>query len=108
MKSDHTYFWIGHSVVGLRVPGATCGPFANPTQLETVSIAEPSCRPVTWGLGALPANRLMRRVNAKPRQFGMKGARQARNALSTPGRTTSSIGIGLSPTSEKRAGYTQM
>jgi hypothetical protein len=95
MKSDHTYFWIGHSVVGLRAPGSTCGPFANPTQLDTDSMANPSSLSVVAGLGALPAARLTRLVSAKPRQFSMKGDRQARNALSTPGRTTSLVDIGL-------------
>src|SRR5689334_15796084 len=97
MKSDHTYFWIGHSVVGLRVPGSAPPSFANPTQLDTDSMANPCCSTVFAGLGALPAARFTRRVSAKPRQPSMKGARQARNALSTPGRTTSLVGIGLPP-----------
>ena len=57
MKSDHTYFWIGHSVVGLRVPASTFGPFANPTQLDTDSMANPSTCAVVAGLGALPGAR---------------------------------------------------
>src|SRR5271165_3312061 len=89
MKSDQTYFWIGHVVVGVRVPDVASASLAKPTQLDTVSTANPSCCPVVSGLGALPAARFTRRVSANPRQPGMKGARHARNALSTPGRTTS-------------------
>src|SRR5262249_843748 len=98
MKSDHRYFWIGHSVVGLRVPGGGT-PFmsAKPTQLDTVSIEKPSGPGLALGLATLPAARLILRVSAKPQQPGMKsGERQARNALSMLGRTTSSIAIAAS------------
>src|SRR5262245_27235256 len=94
MKSDHRYFWIGHSVVGLRVPaGGTGSKSAKPTQLDTVSIEKPSGPGLTLGLATLPPARLILRVSAKPRQPAMKGERQARNALSMLGRTTSSIAI---------------
>src|SRR3984893_9533033 len=93
MKSDHRYFWIGHSVVGLRVPGATSGPFAKPTQLATISSTNPraSGSLVVFGLTALPGARLTFRFRAKPRHWSMNGARHAMKALSTPGWTMISM-----------------
>src|SRR5690349_1778469 len=95
MKSDQRYFWIGHSVVGLRVPGATCGPSAKPTQLATLSSTKPcgSGSLVVLGLLALSGARLILRVRANPRQPSMKGARHATRALSTPGWTMTSTAM---------------
>jgi len=101
MKSDHRYFWIGHSVVGLRVPGSTSGPFAKPTQLATISSTKPRASGplVVFGLTALPGARLIFRFKAKPRHWSMtrhwsmKGARHAMKALSTPGWTMISMAI---------------
>jgi len=95
MKSDHRYFWIGHSVVGLRVPGSTSGPFAKPTQLATISSTKPraSGSLVVFGLTALPGARLTFHFKAKPRHWSMKGGRHAMKALSTPGWTMISMAI---------------
>src|ERR1700730_3095665 len=93
MKSDHRYFWIGHSLVGLRVPGSTLGPFAKPTQLATVSSTKPRASGplVVFGLAGLSPKRLTFRFRAKPRHSAMNGARHAMKALSTPGWTIVSI-----------------
>src|SRR5208283_4585000 len=93
MKSDHRYFWIGHSVVGLRVPGSTSGPFAKPTQLATIASTKPRASGplVVFGLTALPGARLIFRFKAKPRHWSMNDARHAMKALSTPGWTMISM-----------------
>src|SRR5215475_6955198 len=99
MKSDQRYFWIGHSVVGLRVPGSTSDPSAKPTQLATTSSTKPwaSGSPVAFGLAALPGARLIRRLSAKPRHCAMDSERQAMKALSTPGWTMILTAIGRPP-----------
>ena len=73
---------------------------ANPTQLETSSTAKPSLLPrSSAGWARCPRRASPAGSSAKPRQSLMKGARHARKALSTPGRTTRSKVIGLPPPS---------
>ena len=69
-------------------------PQADPGKaLQTIIATKPSSFLSVSGLGVLPGARITRRVSAKPRQSLMYGARQARNALSTPGRTTRVVAI---------------
>jgi hypothetical protein len=69
--------------------GSTAGPLAKPTQLAMISSTNPwaSGLLVVLGLGGLAGPRLIRRLNAKPRQSAMKSAVQAMNASSEPART---------------------